>query len=170
MVSGNFSDKPKFHIFGNFFHHFLWHISFPARVFPWFIWADIKPKQSSNKVFKLFLRLSWSVKYIYQKYRVKGCKKCNSAGSPKTSQRPAERWRWRRVLRTMWRICLKKLSFSSKIIDFWRKFWFRIIFQISQNFTFFAIFFIIFCDTFPFRFESSRGPFELILSQIKALI
>ena len=80
---------------------FCRHISWPEQVFPSSNWVPIEPDQSSKIVFKPRLRISWSVKYIYQKYGVKGSKSCTSAGRPKTSRRPAERWRWRRVLRTM---------------------------------------------------------------------
>ena len=72
-----------------FFHH----ISCPGRVFPWSNGAHIKPAQSSNIVSKFLLRICWYMKYIYQKYWVKGSKQCISAGTPEISRRPVQRER-----------------------------------------------------------------------------
>ena len=68
---------------------------------------------------------------------------------------------------------LKIIEFCMKMLFFWSwdgsgliwdHFWKNIEnSNFHQNFD-------IFCDTFPVQFDSSRGPIELILSQLKALI
>ena len=150
--------------------HFLWHISWPVRVFPWSDWAHIKQAPSSNIVLKQCLRISWSVKYFCQKYWVKGSKSCNSAGTPRISRRPVQRWRWGRVLRTIY---LKIIDFCVKMLFFWSWNAFRLISGHLQKIVKFSNFrqnFDIFDDTFPDQTRSSRGPIELILRVLKALI
>ena len=95
------SENRQIFKFSSKFWHFLWHISWPERVFPWSNRAHIKQAPSSNIVLKRLLRISWSVKYFCQKYWVKGSKSCNSAGTPRISRRPVQRQRWGRVLRTI---------------------------------------------------------------------
>ena len=91
----------KFRIFikiSSFFRHISW----PEQVFPSCNWAHIDSAQSFKIVFNKRLRICQSVKYFYQKYRVKGSKLCTSAGTPKASRRPVQGQKWRRVLRTTW--------------------------------------------------------------------
>ena len=63
---------------------------------------------------------------------------------------------------------LKIIVFCVKMVFFWSKngsglIWDNLQKNIHQNFD-------ICFDTFPDHFESSRGPIELILSQLKALV
>ena len=87
------------------------------------------------------LRLSWSVKYFCQKYWVKGSKSRTSAGTPRISRRPVQRWRWGRVLRT---ILFKNHQFLRQNAVFLVLKWFQVdlgssskkrqIFKISSKF------------------------------------
>ena len=101
------------------FWHFLWHISWPEQVFPWSDWAHIKQAPSSNIVLMLCLRISWSVKYFYQKYWVKGSENRTSAGTPRISRRPVQWWRWGRVLRTTSIFDFKIIVFCVEMLFFW---------------------------------------------------
>ena len=94
---------------------FWWRISWPGQVFPWSNWAETQPNQSSKIVFKYLLRIYSSMKFIYYKYGVKGWKSRTSARTSKITQRPVQRQRWGRVLRT---ICLNNQWFLTKIICF----------------------------------------------------
>ena len=96
---------------------FFSHISCPGQGFPWSDRAETWSTQSSKIVFKVFLRIYWSVKFICYKYGVKGSKTQTSAGTPEVSRRPVQMQRWRRVLRTIF--CLNNHQFSSKITIFW---------------------------------------------------
>ena len=67
---------------------------------------------------------------------------------------------------------LKIMIFRVKMLFFWSWNAFRLISGHLQKIVKFSNFrqnFDIFCDTFPDQFESSRGPIELILSELKAL-
>ena len=159
-----------FQIFHHKKWHLLWHISWPGGLFPSSNWAHTWSSQSSNIVLKQCLRISWSVKYFCQKYGVKGSKLCTSAGTPRISRRPVQRQRWGRVLRTIlfknhWilhenAVFLVLGRFRVDLGSFLKK---RQKFKFSSKSWHF-------CDTFPLRIKSSRGPIELILSQLKALI
>ena len=101
------------------FHHFstfLWHISSPVRVFPWFNQAHTQPGQSSNIILKGYLRICQMVEDFYQKCWVKVSKSRTSAGTPKISRRPAQRQRWGRVLRTIY---FKNINFFIEIRFFY---------------------------------------------------
>ena len=163
---------PKMLIFTIFiiFSTFLWHISSPDQGFPWSIQADTWPGQSSNIILKNRLRICQTNKYFYQKYWVKVSKSCTSAGTPKISRRPAQRQRWGRVLRTIY---FKNHQIFLKILIFWRGNASGVIlghFQKDRIFRPWHQNFHIFGDTFSVRSKSSRGPIELVLSQLKALM
>ena len=67
---------------------------------------------------------------------------------------------------------LKIIVFCVKMVFFWSKNGSGLIWDDLQKNIKFSIFhqnLNIFFDTFPDHFESSRGPIELILSQLKAL-
>ena len=88
---GSFLKKHRKFKFSSKFCHFLWHISCPDGLFPWFNRAHIKPAQSSNIVLDNRLRISWFMDSIYQKCVVKGSKLRTSAGTPKSAEGAAVR-------------------------------------------------------------------------------
>ena len=90
LIWDDSSKNVKFRIFSKF-SSFFRHISWPVQVFPASNWAHIDSAQSFKIVFNTLLRISWSVRYIYQKYGVKGSKSCTSAGTPKSAEGAAVR-------------------------------------------------------------------------------
>ena len=106
---------------------------------------------------------------IYQKYGVKGSKSCTSAGTPKSAEGAAER----KVRESASHHLFKNQSFLHENCVFLVLERFQVdlgSFLKKRQKSIFHQNFDIFCGTFPVQTESSRGPIELILSQLKALI
>ena len=149
----------------------MWQIFWAEQVFPWSDWAHIEQAPSSNRVLTLCLRISWSVKYFYQKYWVKASKSCTSAGTPRINRRPIQWWRWGRVLRTIFFIWKSSFFVSNccffdlEMVPGWSGIVLKKpqIFKNQQKIS-------ILCDRFSEQNRSSRGPIELILSKRQALI
>ena len=108
---------------------------------------------------------------IYQRYAAKGSKKRTSAGTPKSAEGAAEG----KVRESAsHHFLFKNHCFFDENAVFLVLARFQVdlgsFLKNRQKFNFSSKKKYIFCDTFPVRTDSSRGPIELILSQLKALM